>query len=52
MKHIEGLNRDKMILFPDALDDYISQENPVRFIDAFLDTLDLDPLSFTYAVLQ
>jgi transposase len=52
MKHIEGLNRDQITLFPDALDDYISQENPVRFIDAFLDSLDLEQLGFTHAILQ
>jgi transposase len=50
MKHIEGLNRDQ--IHPDALDDYISQENPVRFIDAFLDSLDLKQLGFIHAVLQ
>ena len=52
MKHIEGLNRDQMTLFPAALDDYISQENPVRFINAFLDSLDLEQLGFTHAILQ
>jgi transposase len=52
MKHIEGLNRDQLTLFPDALDDYISLENPVRFIDAFLDSLDLEQLGFTHAILQ
>lgn len=52
MKHIEGLNRDQMTLFPDALDEYISQENPVRFIDAFIDNLDLNTLGFAHAVLQ
>jgi transposase len=52
MKHIEGLNRDQMTLFPDALDNYISQENPVRFIDAFLDSLDLEQMGFTHAILH
>ncbi len=52
MKHIEGLNRDQRTLFPEALDDYISQENPVRFIDAFIDNLDLDTMGFIHAILQ
>jgi transposase len=39
-----------MTLFPEALDDYIAQENPVRFIDAFVDSLDLQDLGFTHAV--
>jgi transposase len=52
MDHIKGTDRDQLTLFPEALDDYISQENPVRFINAFIDTLDLDQLGFTHAVLQ
>jgi len=39
-----------MTLFPEALDDYIAQENPVRFIDAFVDSPDLQDLGFTHAV--
>ena len=52
MKHIEGLNRDQITLLPDALDDYITQENPVRFIDAFINNLDLMQMGFTHAILQ
>jgi transposase len=52
MKHIEGLNRDQITLFPDALDDYITQENPVRFIDAFINNLDLMQMGFTHSILQ
>jgi transposase len=50
MGHIEGGNRDQKVLFPEALDDYVSQENPVRFIDAFVAALDLRELGFTHAV--
>lgn len=50
MGHIEGDDRDQLTLFPEALDDYVSQENPVRFIDAFVGTLDLEGLGFTHAV--
>ncbi|MBW1939411.1 MAG: IS5/IS1182 family transposase, partial [Deltaproteobacteria bacterium] len=52
MDHIQGLSRDQLTLFPEALDDYISEENPVRFIDAFVDALDLHQLGFRHAVLQ
>ena len=52
MHHIHGLDRNQLTLFPNALDDYISQENPIRFIDAFLDSLDLEHLGFTHAILQ
>jgi len=50
MSHIEGGDREQMTLFPEALDDYVSQENPVRFIDAFVESLDLEELGFTHAV--
>jgi len=28
--------RDQPVLFPDVLDDYVSADNPVRFLDAFV----------------
>ena len=46
MGHIQGAHRHEEILFPERLDDYIAQENPVRFIDAFVDELDLGALGF------
>ncbi len=52
MHHIQGMERDQLTLFPDSLDEYISEENPVRFIDAYLETLDLRQLGFRHAVLQ
>lgn len=50
MSYIVGENRDQMMLLPEALDDYVSQDNPVRFIDAFVEKLDLEELGFTRAV--
>lgn len=47
MGYIEGESRHQSTLFPESLDDYISEENPVRFIDAFVDHLDLKQLGFT-----
>jgi len=52
MQHIEGSDRDQLTLFPEALDDYIAQDNPVRFLDAFVDALDLAALAFTHALLK
>jgi hypothetical protein len=49
MGHIEGASRDQRLVFPDLLDDYIAAENPVRFLDAFVDSLDLDALGFRRA---
>jgi transposase len=38
MHHIDGINRDQLTMFPEALDEYINQDNPVRFIDAFVES--------------
>ena len=43
---IEGTCRSQATLFPDRLDDYIVEDNPVRVIDAFVDNLDLANLGF------
>lgn len=52
MKHIRGMDRNQVILFPEVIDDYITEENPVRFIDAFVDNLDLMALGFKHAGLS
>jgi len=43
---IEGENRQQATLFPEQLDDYISEDNSVRVIDVFVDSLDLSDLGF------
>ena len=43
---IEGEARLQATLFPEVLDDYITEENPVRVIDVFVDNLDLSGLGF------
>lgn len=52
MKHIRGMDRNQVILFPEVIDDYVTEENPVRFIDAFVDSLDLIELGFKHAELS
>jgi transposase len=52
MNHIQGSDRGEVLLFPEALDDYITPENPVRFIDAFIEQLDLADHGFKHAVLK
>ena len=47
--YIQGQGRSQVTLFPDALDDFVSEENPVRVIDAFVDALDLGELGFKRA---
>jgi transposase len=49
MRHIQGESRHQSTLFPDRLEDYVTEDNPVRVIDAYIDTLDLAQLGFTYA---
>jgi transposase len=46
MSYIEGESREQRVLFPEVLDDYISEENLVRFIDAFVDGLAMEELGF------
>ncbi len=50
--YVAGDKRDQSILFPDTLDEYITEENPVRFIDAFVDSLDLELLGFKRSTLD
>jgi len=45
-RFIEGENRFQSTLFPESLEDYIADDNPVRVIDAFVDGLDLKRLGF------
>ena len=47
--YVEGVDRKQVILLPDVLDDYVDENNPVRFIDAFVDRLDLVKLGFKHA---
>ena len=46
MSYIEGESREQRVLFPEVLDDYISEDNLVRFIDAFVDGLEMEELGF------
>ena len=45
-KFIEGQDRSQGTLFPERLDDYVAEENPVRVIDVFIDDLDISGLGF------
>lgn len=44
--YINGMDRRQSVAFPSYLDDYVAEDNPVRFIDAFVATLDLAGLGF------
>lgn len=45
-RFVQGENRSQSTLFPESLDDYIAEDNPVRAIDVFVDELDLGGLGF------
>ena len=45
-RYVEGEDRSQSTLFPESLDDYIAEDNPVRAIDVFVDELDLAKLGF------
>jgi transposase len=46
MSHISGFERSQILLLPEAVDDYVDADNPVRFIDVFVDELDLSAAGF------
>ncbi len=48
-RFIEGTDRGQATLFPDRLEDWIDEDNPVRVIDTFVDALDLNGLGFVRA---
>jgi transposase len=48
MNYIRGSERGEVLLLPEALEDYIGLENPVRFIDAFVGQLDLGKEGFRH----
>ena len=50
MRHIQGHSGDHITLFPESLDEYITDDNPVRFLDAFVNAMDLQNLGFKRAV--
>ncbi|MCX6144504.1 MAG: IS1182 family transposase [Ignavibacteriales bacterium] len=52
MEHVNGTPRDQIALFPEAVEDYISADNPVRFLDVFVDSLDTVSLGFQHANLN
>ncbi len=48
-RYIAGDDRTQSVLFPERLDDWIDEDNPVRAVDVFVDALDLKALGFERA---
>jgi transposase len=49
-RFVVGDDRSQSTLFPERLEDYLSEDNPVRAIDVFVDELDLSKLGFGRAL--
>lgn len=49
MAYVKGEDRNQITLFPEAVDDYIASDNPVRVIEAFVNSLDMQKLGFQRA---
>ena len=45
-RFVEGVDRGQSTLFPECLEDWIFEDNPIRVIDVFVDELDLADLGF------
>ena len=50
MGYIEGEDRNQIILFPESIDEYVSDNNSIRIIDEYIKQLDLKRLGFKRAV--
>ena len=46
-RFVEGTDRSQSTMFPERLNDWIGDDNPVRAVDVFVDALDLGGLGFT-----
>jgi transposase len=45
-RFVEGIDRSQSTMFPERLDDWVRDDNPVRAVDVFVDALDLGGLGF------
>ena len=45
-RFVQGDDRTQVTFLPELLDDYVTENNPVRVIDVFVDRLDLGKLGF------
>src|SRR5271156_146795 len=46
-RFVEGEDRGQSFLLPQSLDDYVTDDNPVRVIEVFIDELDLGAIGFS-----
>ena len=51
-RFVQGEARSQMSLLPECLNDFVSEDNPVRVVEAFIDALNLEQLGFSGVVPQ
>ena len=49
MSYKQGINRNQVTLLPKTVEEYVTDDNQVRFIEVFIENLDLQELEFSYA---
>lgn len=47
MGYLNGADRNQITLLPESVDDYVGEDNAVRVIDAYVDSLNLEALGFS-----
>jgi transposase len=50
--YIEGPSRNQTFLLPKTIEEYVATDNPIRFIDAYVNTLDMQKIGFTHSTPQ
>ena len=46
--YVKGQDRDQLVLFPGSINEYIDEDNAVRVIDEFVDSLNLEEMGFIH----
>ncbi|MHB1902410.1 MAG: IS5/IS1182 family transposase, partial [Cuniculiplasma sp.] len=49
--YISKTGRRQLLLLPDMIENYIEEDNPARFMDTFVETLDMHELGFKFSTL-
>lgn len=49
MRYVEGIQRTQTLMFPETIESYISEDSLVRFIEAYVNRLDMAAFGFTYS---
>lgn len=52
MQYITGTPRQQLTLMPEAIEDYIPENSPVRFLDAYVESLDMQAYGFNHSELN